>query len=435
MVLLCMTRTEGIGPNTPKVPVLVVRHWSFVVHFVVEYIAPPCTFVQTCNLLHATKGSLTIMLGMLGKHSAVAILFAVFLEELGLPMPIPTDLLIIFAGAQHARTLPQFVGWVVALALASVVGASGLYGVVRRGGRPLVERYGRYVHLGPQQLARSEAWLARYGWYGIAIGRAIPGLRYVTVIACGLLNVPYRRFVTAHLFGSTVYILVFLGIGRIFGPRVIDRIHVPHSVLRLVWLAALAVGLPLLLAWWSRRVLGRQPAQPSRARVLSAVLLASFVGASALAASLSMAVAVAELVDERHWWSGPVRMLDNRAGPLSASVLFTCVLLLCAGVGVAYYEWILPRLAPRIGTLLWQVLDLVVLSSAVVATLAASMALLSARQAPPFAWWHMGTAWLVVLVLSVASFAITTVYGRVLAIAVLPSLRRRGVVADGDERR
>ena len=166
------------------------------------------------------------------------------------------------------------------------------------------------------------------------------------------------------------------------------------------------------------------------------MLLASFVGASALAASLSTAVAVAELVDERHWWSGPVRMLDNRAGPLSASVLFSSVLLLCAGVGVVYYEWILPRLAPRIGTLLWQVLDLVALSSTVMATVVASMALLSARQAPPFAWWHLGTAWLVVLALSVVSFAITTVYGRVLAIAVLPSLRRRGVVAvDGDERR
>lgn len=103
------------------------------------------------------------MLGGLAKHSAIAIVLAVFLEELGIPMPIPTDLLIILAGATHAHTLPQCVGWVVVLSLASLVGASGLYAVVRRGGRPLVERYGRYIHLGPKQLARSEAWLARYG--------------------------------------------------------------------------------------------------------------------------------------------------------------------------------------------------------------------------------------------------------------------------------
>jgi membrane protein DedA with SNARE-associated domain len=351
---------------------------------------------------------------------------AVFLEELGIPMPIPTDLLIIFAGATHARTLPQFVGWVVVLSLASLVGASGLYAVVRRGGRPLVERYGRYVHLGPKQLARSEAWLARYGWYGIAIGRAVPGLRYVTVIACGLLNVPYRRFASAHLFGSAVYIMVFLGLGRIFGPAIIEHIHVPSAALRLVWLLALALGLPLLLAWWAKRAHIRQPAQPSRARVLSAVLLASFVGASALAASLSTAVTVAVLSDG-HWFAGPIQLLDRRSHAISATVVFGGIVLACAGVAVTYYEWILPRLAPRIGTRLWQVLDLMVLSSAVVAVIGGSMRLFGARVALPWAWWHISVAVGIVLVLSVLSFAITTVYGRVLAIVVLPSLRRAGM--------
>jgi len=254
----------------------------------------------------------------------------------------------------------------------------------------------------------------------------VPGLRYVTVIACGLLNVPYRCFASAHLFGSAVYIIVFLGLGRLFGPAIIERIHVPSSALRLVWLLALALGLPLFLAWWAKRAHIRQPTQPSRARMLSAVLLASFVGASALAASLSTAVTVAVLSDD-HWMAGPVRLLDSRSHAISASVVFSGIVLACACVAVSYYEWILPRLAPRIGTRLWQVLDLVVLSSAVVAVILSSITLLGARVALPWAWWHIGAAVGVVLVLSVLSFAIATVYGRVLAIAVLPSLRRQSM--------
>ncbi len=74
--------------------------------------------------------------------------------------------------------------------------------VVRRGGRPLVDRFGRYVHLGPEQLARTQTLLARDRWKGIALGRAIPGVRYATVIACGLLKVSYLHYVTAHIAGS-----------------------------------------------------------------------------------------------------------------------------------------------------------------------------------------------------------------------------------------
>src|SRR5262245_18048449 len=96
------------------------------------------------------------MLNLVIRHSFIIICLAVFLEELGIPMPIPTDILIIFAGTVGGRSLPKLMLWFVLLSIASALGSSGLYLVVRLGGRPLVERFGRYVHLGPEQLARAE---------------------------------------------------------------------------------------------------------------------------------------------------------------------------------------------------------------------------------------------------------------------------------------
>src|SRR5215210_1163933 len=187
------------------------------------------------------------MLDRLAEYSFAIILLAIMVEELGIPMPIPTDVLIVFAGAEVGRSVPQLGLFLVIITLASAVGASGLYAIVRRGGRPLVERFGRYVHLGPERLARAENLLTRGGWGGIALGRAIPGVRYATVIACGLLKVPFPRYVTAHIAGSSVYIAVFLALGAIFGPSVLDHIHLPVHGLRLLWLLPLALGLPLLI--------------------------------------------------------------------------------------------------------------------------------------------------------------------------------------------
>src|ERR687885_1366871 len=193
------------------------------------------------------------MLDSLARYSLLVVLLAITVEELGIPMPIPTDVLIVFTGTRVGLSVPQLVFSFAMLTMASTVGASCLYVIIRRGGRPLVERFGRYVHLGPKQLARSEALLARGGWSAIATGRAIPGLRYPTVIACGLFKVPYPRFVFAHLAGSSVYIAVFLALGALFGPAILERINLPALGIRLLWLLPLAVGLPLLMVWWGSR--------------------------------------------------------------------------------------------------------------------------------------------------------------------------------------
>jgi membrane protein DedA with SNARE-associated domain len=372
-----------------------------------------------------------VVLSTLVKHSFVAILLAVGIEELGLPSPIPTDVMIVFAGTSAGESVPMLAGFFVALVLASAVGGSGLYFIVRRGGRPLVDRFGRYVHLGPERLARAEALLERGGWWSIALGRAIPGVRYATVIACGLLKVPFLRYVTAHIVGSSVYIAVFLALGAVFGPAILDRIHLPAHGLRLLWLLPLAVGLPFLIVRWSRRVHSRQPEDPSRRRLVGAVLLGSFVGTIALTAALSATATLAELFGASHPLNVTYALLGWLLLGLELDVglalllLYVVLLTLLTGAAMSYYELMLPYLAPRGATPSRQILGLALLAFGLLVTIFLFSLFVERDGSFDDAWWQGdGPIMLLGLALGVVVYATTAVYGRVLATAVAPSLRR-----------
>src|ERR687886_1714514 len=149
----------------------------------------------------------------LERHTDLAIFMIVFLEDLGVPMPVPADVAVVYAGYRlRQHTINPYLS--VALMLVAVnLAATILFTVVRRGGRPLVDRYGRYLHLDAERLARAEGWLKRGGIGAIIAGRAIPGIRLATVIACGLFKVPYRTFLPAQFAGVSTYLTFFLLIG------------------------------------------------------------------------------------------------------------------------------------------------------------------------------------------------------------------------------
>ena len=369
------------------------------------------------------------MIGLLERHSLIAILIAVLLEELGIPMPIPTDLLIVFAGVRVAGSINAFAIWFVLLNIASAAGASGLYLIVRRGGRPLIERYGRYVHLGPKQVERAERMLGRGGWWSIAIGRAIPGLRYLTVIACGLFQVPYLRFVTAHIVGSSIYIGVFLMLGSLFGPQVAEYLHLPALELRLIWLLALAIGLPILLAWLCYRGHASYKAAPSRRRTFGALVLASFAGATAMAAAWAAAASLADLAGAPRplnvTYQLALDLLGRGLPPASAYMLvYTALLLLCVGVGVLYYDIVLPIISPKGTSLPRQTLGLALLGVVLVSAFL-TPAIVWSRGRPIDRWWQAGGPLLLLaLLIGIVLYALTTACARALAIAILPSFRR-----------
>lgn len=365
------------------------------------------------------------MLGALIRHGPAAILVAVAIEELGLPMPIPTDLMIVFLGANASPAVTRLATLFVVLTLASALGGTGLYIMVRRGGRPLVDRFGRYVHLGPEQLSRAEALLARLGWTGIAIGRAVPGVRYATVIACGLLKVPYLRYVTAHLAGSAVYIAAFLALGATFGASVLEAIHLPAHGFRLLWLLALAVGLPLLVVSWERRVRGREPPRPSRGRLTGAVLLGAVVGAAALSATVAATATVAELLGAGHPLNVAYSLLGwtllglNLDAGLSSLVIYAVFLALLIGLAAAYHELLLPRIAPRGLTPIREALGLALITGAFFAVIFL-LSLLVEDAGSLAVWWRSGGPTMVVgTALAVVVYAATAVHARALAVLAL----------------
>jgi len=94
------------------------------------------------------------------------------------------------------------------LAGALVGWAIGLYG-----GRPLLERRGRWFHLSPARLDRAEAWFGRWGNLGVLIGRLTPVVRSFVSIPAGIFEMRLAPYTLLTLVGSAVWAFAFAGAG------------------------------------------------------------------------------------------------------------------------------------------------------------------------------------------------------------------------------
>ena len=114
------------------------------------------------------------------------------------------------------------------------------------------------------------------------------------------------------------------------------------------------------------------------------------------------------------------------AGPdvhATSLLLYIGLLLLLVGLNATYYEFVLPYLAPRSVSRLWQVVGLAFLTIGVFGMIFASVAFLRRDDAFDL-WWQTGAPTVVVgFACGVAVCALTAIFGRALAIAVAPTLR------------
>src|SRR3954451_2379688 len=175
----------------------------------------------------------------------------VLIEEAGVPLPLPGDLVMVVAGLRIADGRMSLLGTLLLLEGATLLGASLLYWLAARGGRPLLLRYGRFIHLDHAKLEKAERWVRRHGALAVIAGRIIPGLRIPTAIAAGVFGIPYRVFAPALAAGALVYIGFWVMIGYFFGPEALAALHRVRLPLRalLSLVLFLALGAFLFLMY------------------------------------------------------------------------------------------------------------------------------------------------------------------------------------------
>jgi membrane protein DedA with SNARE-associated domain len=133
-------------------------------------------------------------------------------------LPLPSESIIPLA-ASWSHSHPEkyhmsIPGIVIAGAFGSWLGATMVYWLARKAGRPLLMRYGRCLLITPEKIEKGERWSAHYGAAGVFIARLLPGARQLVGIPAGIARMDYKLFSCFTLLGSAIWcsVLCYVGI-------------------------------------------------------------------------------------------------------------------------------------------------------------------------------------------------------------------------------
>ena len=159
-------------------------------------------------------------------------------------IPLPSELIMPFAGYLVFQGTMKLVWVATAGAIGCNVGSLVAYEIGCYGGRPLVERYGRWILMGRRELDAADRFFSRWGYLAVFIGRLLPVIRTFIALPAGIARMPRLRFHAYTFLGSWPWCFGLAWLGMKLGEnwRVIgkylhkfDVVIVVVLVLGIVW--------------------------------------------------------------------------------------------------------------------------------------------------------------------------------------------------------
>jgi membrane protein DedA with SNARE-associated domain len=207
-------------------------------------------------------GITSSLTSLIGDHGLYAVFLLMAIDAV---LPAFSELIMVYAGAlaaaaftgQHVELFGSRISshaWAyVAMAFAGTLGyligsiagwAIGLYG-----GRPLLERRGRWFHLDATKLGRAERWFERWDDLAVLVGRVTPVVRSFISIPAGVFRMPFWRYTVLTLIGSAVWCFALAGAGWGLGRSY----ETFHRDFRFADYAVVAAIVALVVLWVVRR--------------------------------------------------------------------------------------------------------------------------------------------------------------------------------------
>jgi membrane protein DedA with SNARE-associated domain len=187
-------------------------------------------------------GFLDSLAGPLNHFGYWAVLLFVMIEDFGIPLPGETVLIAasVYAGAGKLNLVAVgLVGFT-----AAVTGDNIGFAIGHFGGRALVLRWGRYVHITAARLDKAEAFFARHGGWIITVARFIEVLRQVNGIVAGTTGMRWLRFLAFNALGAALWVGTWVSLGYLAGSSIGTIYHyiTDYSLYILIALAVLLAG-------------------------------------------------------------------------------------------------------------------------------------------------------------------------------------------------
>lgn len=226
-------------------------------------------------MLASISGSIT---SQIADHGVYAVFLLMLIDAV---FPAASELVMVYAGALAAgaftagdgidlfgATIPfggaAYVTMALSGTLGYLIGSIIGWGIGRYGGRPLLERHGRWLHLTPAKLDRAERWFERWDLLAVLVGRVTPVVRSFISIPAGVFEMRLAPYTLLTAVGSAAWAFALAGVGWGLGSSY-ERFHHGFRYADYV----VAAGIVLLVAYLIvRRIranrLSRHASDPAR---------------------------------------------------------------------------------------------------------------------------------------------------------------------------
>lgn len=172
--------------------------------------------------------------------------------------PIPSEIIMPFAGWSLVRDVGLNVWYVIPAgligAVGSTIGSCIIYWIARLGGRPLVEKFGRYVFISSDDINRSEKWFTMHGRWVISLAHLIPQVRSIISVPAGVVKMRFVTFVFFTFLGAFVWCTFLSWGGYLLGDhyeKIADAMR--PFVIPIVAIIATLIVFYILWRWRAKR--------------------------------------------------------------------------------------------------------------------------------------------------------------------------------------
>ncbi|MHB1415040.1 MAG: DedA family protein [Chloroflexota bacterium] len=154
--------------------------------------------------LYASMGYLGVLLAMAIESACI---------------PLPSEIILPMAGWMVSRGVWDI--WVVVIfaTAGNTLGSIIAYSVGAFGGRPILERYGRYVLISAHDIEIADRWFARYGEWAVFFSRMIPIVRTFISLPAGIVHMNFAKFVLYSTLGALPWSLLLVYAGKLAGDN------------------------------------------------------------------------------------------------------------------------------------------------------------------------------------------------------------------------